>query len=102
MSTPLGAVIRDEDDKIIEVRVSAKSGAGVDLLRDAMRERAKLAQSIKGDGFDRGEFTQNEEVRATAEAAHYANNADNEVNNEHQDEAILSDQARHRAHLEVH
>jgi len=102
MSTPLGAVIRDEDDKIIEVRVSAKSGAGLDLLRDAMRERAKLAQSIKGDGFDRGEFTQNEEVRATAEAAHYANNADNEVNNEHHNEAILLDQAHHRAHLEVH
>ena len=105
MSTPLIAVIRDEDDKIIEVRVSAKSGAGLDLLRDAMRERAKLAQSIKGDGFDRGEFTQNEEVRATAEAAHYANNAnnaDNEVNNEDQDEAILLGQAHHRAHLEVH
>ena len=99
MSTPLGTVIRDEDDKIIEVRVSAKSGAGLDLLRDAMRERAKLAQSIKGDGLYRGEFTQNAEVGATAEAAHYANNADN---NEHQDETILSDQAHHRAHLEVH
>ncbi len=40
MNTPLGATIRDVDGKIIEVRVSATSGAGLELLRDAMSERA--------------------------------------------------------------
>ena len=40
MNTPLGATIRDVDGNIIEVRVSATSGAGLELLRDAMSERA--------------------------------------------------------------
>lgn len=102
MSTPHGAIIRNEDDKISEVRVSAKSGAGLDLLRDVMRERAKSVRSIEGDRFDRANFVDDEEIPANAEAAGNTNNADNEGNSESQDEAALLDQAQYRAHLEVH
>ncbi len=102
ISTPLGAMIRDEDGKITEVRVSAKLGAGLDLLRNAMRERAESARSVQGTGIDRDTFTEDEEVHAIADAALTFNNPVSEVRNENQDEVILLDQAHHRAYLEVH
>jgi GTPase len=37
------SVMRDEDGKICEVRLSAVTGAGVDLLRDALAEYASVA-----------------------------------------------------------
>jgi len=37
---PVAAVLKDEDGKIRELRVSALSGAGMDLLRDAIKESA--------------------------------------------------------------
>ena len=40
------SVLRDEDGKICEVRVSAKSGAGFDLLRDALAEYAAEALAV--------------------------------------------------------
>ncbi|MBL8525058.1 MAG: GTPase HflX [Betaproteobacteria bacterium] len=42
-SLPLPAVLRDEDGKIRELRVSALSGAGMDLLRDAIKDAALQA-----------------------------------------------------------
>ena len=39
-STPLPSVLRDEDGKINELRVSALAGIGMDLLRDTIREYA--------------------------------------------------------------
>jgi GTPase len=42
-SIPLPAVLRDENDNIRELRVSALSGAGMALLRDAIKDAALLA-----------------------------------------------------------
>jgi GTPase len=89
MSSPLGAIVRDVDGKIIEVRASATSGAGLELLRDAMREFATAdVEDIKED---------HENQRDT-------NKDPNEYPNEYQNDEheILLDQALEDAHLEVH
>ncbi len=77
MSAPLGAIVRDVDGKIIEVRASATSGAGLELLREAMREFATADI---------------EDIKSEYENKWYQND-ENE---------ILLDQALEDAHLEVH
>ncbi|MFN7817087.1 MAG: GTPase HflX [Burkholderiales bacterium] len=45
------SVLRDENGKICEVRVSAVSGAGFDLLRDALAEFASVATMPEAGGM---------------------------------------------------
>jgi len=73
--SPPATVLRNEDGKIIELRVSAETGSGMDLLRDTIRE---YAETIKPVAYDAS-------GRAPAE----------------QDGAFLTDQAREIAHLGV-
>lgn len=93
MSSPLGATIRDVDGKIIEIRTSATSGAGLELVRDAMREFAFAAYTTR---------------RSYAVSfAHGANDKqdDAEIYDEkypEQKQEILLAQALDHAHLEVH
>ncbi|HEX9392562.1 MAG TPA: GTPase HflX [Usitatibacteraceae bacterium] len=73
--SPPATVLRNEDGKIIELRVSAETGDGMDLLRDTIRE---YAETIKPAAYDAS-------GRAPAE----------------QDGAFLTDQAYEIAHLGV-
>jgi hypothetical protein len=45
------SVLRDENGKICEVRVSAVTGAGFDLLRDALAEFASVAAMPEAGGM---------------------------------------------------
>src|SRR5258706_2119122 len=47
--SPPATVLRNEDGKIIELRVSAETGDGMDLLRDTIRE---YAETIKPAAYD--------------------------------------------------
>lgn len=85
MSSPLGAIVRDVDGKIIEVRASATSGAGLELLRDAMREFATAdVKDIKED----------HEIRRDTN--------EDPIDYQNDEHEILLDQALEDAHLEVH
>jgi GTPase len=92
MSSPLGAIIRDVDGKIIEIRTSATSGAGLELVRDAMREFASAVYTRR------------------SYAASFINGANDEQDDDpiydekypEEKQEILLAQARNNAHLEVH
>ncbi len=90
MSSLLGAIIRDVDGKIIEVRVSATSGAGLELVRDAMREFASTERVERAERSGRltefAEVTEEYEDEKCQNAGH----------------EISLDQALEDAHLEVH
>jgi GTPase len=100
MSSPLGAIVRDVDGKIIEIRTSATSGAGLELVRDAMREFASVAYLERS-------YLKNS--YATAQCSPI-----NDAANDHRDEEIYDEkypeekqeillaQALNTAHLEVH
>jgi GTPase len=92
MNSPLGATIRDVDGKIVEIRTSATSGAGLDLIRDAMRELASAAYSKRSY---KASFTNG----AAAD-----NNNEKIYDEKYQEEKqeILLAQALNDAHLEVH
>ncbi|MFN7475731.1 MAG: GTPase HflX, partial [Burkholderiales bacterium] len=49
-TSAMPSVLRDENGKICEVRVSAVTGAGFDLLRDALAEFASVAMIPEADG----------------------------------------------------
>jgi len=49
-TSTMPSVLRDENGKICEVRVSAATGAGFDLLRDALAEFASAAGMPEADG----------------------------------------------------
>jgi len=57
---PVAAILRNEDGKIIELRVSALSAIGMDLLRDAMREFAL----VNGFSEKHASLTGNADVNA--------------------------------------
>ena len=92
MSSPLGAIISDVDGKIIEIRMSAASGAGLELVRDAMRKFAFAASSARSrrDPFVNG-------------AAHEHDNEEiyDEQYPEEKQEILLA-HAQNDAHLEIH
>jgi GTPase len=90
MSSPLGAIVRDVDGKITEIRVSAASGAGLELVRDAMREfaSAERAEHTKRSGRLREFAAITEEYEDEK-----CQNAEHEIS---------LDQALEDAHLEVH
>jgi GTPase len=102
MSSPLGAIIRNVDGKIIEIRSSATSGAGLELIRDAMREFAATAYSprlrtaaVANAVADGGED----------ETCEYDEDDDGKIydqKHEQEKQEILLAQARNDAHLEVH
>ena len=92
MSSPLGSIVRDVDGKIVEIRTSATSGAGLDLMRDAMREFASAA------------YTKRSHALLFANSANDEQD-DEEIYNEKYPEKkqeILLAQALNNAHLEVH
>ena len=92
MSSPLGAIISDVDGKISEIRMSAASGAGLELVRDAMRKFAFAASSsrLRRDPFVNG-------------AAHEHDNEEiyDEQYPEEKQEILLA-HAQNDAHLEIH
>ena len=55
--TPIAAILRNEDGKIAELRVSALAGNGMDLVRDTIKEHA----------IENGLFTAHEPFREPAE-----------------------------------
>ena len=106
MSSPRGAIIRDVDGKIMEIWTSATSGAGLELVREAMREFASVARSAR-PGYTNSSYQ--------ASFINGANDEHNdEQNDEHKDEEIYDEkypkekqetllaQALDNAHLEVH
>jgi GTPase len=92
MSSPLGAIIRDVDGKIIEIRTSATSGAGLELVRDAMREFASAAYTERSYSVS---FANGANDEQDDEEIH-----DEKYSEEKQE--ILLAQALNDAHLEVH
>jgi GTPase len=92
MSSPLGAIVRDVDGKITEIRTSATSGAGLELVRDAMREFASAAYTERSYSVS---FANGANDEQDDEEIH-----DEKYSEEKQE--ILLAQALNDAHLEVH
>jgi GTPase len=96
MSSPLGAIVRDVDGKIIEVRTSARSGAGLDLIRDAMREFASAAYTKRSYSVSFANGANDEQDDEES----YEQKHEEKYKEEKQE--ILLAQALNDAHLEVH
>ena len=64
---PFATVLRNEDDKIVELRVSALSGLGVDLVRETIKEHA-TASGLSADANNYGEAEINANANASAGA----------------------------------
>ncbi len=92
MSSPLGAIVRDVDGKIGEVRISATSGAGLELVRDAMREFATAARSARS----------HHAPFAIGAADEHNDEEIHEENHPEEKQEILLAHALENAHLEVH
>ena len=64
---PFATVLRNEDDKIVELRVSALSGLGVDLVRETIKQHA-TASGLSADANNYGEAEINANANASAGA----------------------------------
>ena len=60
---PFSTVLRNEDDKIVELRVSALSGLGIDLVRETIKEYA-MARGRSADANNCGEAEINDSASA--------------------------------------
>jgi len=91
-SSPLGAIVRDVDGKITEIRTSAATGAGLELVRDAMREFASAERSARSYDvpFEKGA------------ADEYGDEESFDEKYPEQKQEILLAQALNHAHLKVH
>lgn len=68
-AVPMPAVLRDEDGKIAEVRVSGLTGVGMDLIRESIREAALLQRTVvRQQPFDAAESGQIYEMPVSAAA----------------------------------